>query len=661
MNKWLLILYLILLPNLILCQQTLVNDTITREAFIGYDTNGNLVSFKPETPPLIPIAGAPKPFYTHYWEFGDGNFSFDETPTHTYKTTGNFETRLWVTNNYDNGKTPASRPKKVVINDITNSYIDIATLDEHQGFRLQKNREAIPNEEMVVIMSYKNELNYTSNGKLYLFFNEKKYKSNNFEIIDTRTYHNEREVMDEVVASNFGTNDSDSFLVSMNDDYLQFKTIQQDTTLRKNINSTIADAKEYYRNWHVLEFDDMPPGEERSVFHTLKTTPEMLKDTSAIVTLRGVYVPDRSYGDHKVKDLELEIVTSHDPNKMSNTSPFLNYRLVRFKRLKYKVRFQNDGEGPAKTIRLEVDIPKMFDKTTLEVEDMYPKCEICPKDQPVTYSCLDTIFTKNQAIFTFKNIYLPGTSQKNVKEKDSTKGFVKYSIKFGKDFHKQKTKSRTAIIFDKNDPIITNYSTTRFTPGISIGAKAGYGYFTDLENSKEYFAGVTISPYKSYKSYLQAELMFSSNSFDELLNSENIQVINVDQTDIITTTENNNFENITAYLIPASFRYNINSFIGFGIGPQLKIDLTQKKHSQRSETYFTRIVGPNGGFQEFEDIDRNTNEIIETKESFTNFKTGIFVDLTIGTVRLGPSVGARYIYNFETPKNQWHFYATWKF
>jgi hypothetical protein len=43
--------------------------------------------------------------------------------------------------------------------------------------------------------------------------------------------------------------------------------------------------------------------------------------------------------------------------------------------------------------------------------------------------------------FSFKNIYLQAAT-KNVKEIDSTKGFVKYSMKFSEDFHKIK-KSRT--------------------------------------------------------------------------------------------------------------------------------------------------------------------------------------------------------------------------
>jgi hypothetical protein len=45
----------------------------------------------------------------------------------------------------------------------------------------------------------------------------------------------------------------------------------------------------------------------------------------------------------------------------------------------------------------------------------------------------------NQIIFTFKK-HLSSATKKNVKEIDSTKGFVKYSMKFSEDFHKIKPK-----------------------------------------------------------------------------------------------------------------------------------------------------------------------------------------------------------------------------
>ncbi|MFC5048810.1 hypothetical protein [Aquimarina hainanensis] len=57
----------------------------------------------------------------------------------------------------------------------------------------------------------------------------------------------------------------------------------------------------------------------------------MIKDTSAVVTLRSIYVPDINYDDHTVKETEMEIVTSHDPNKMSSNGWLMNYRFAGLK------------------------------------------------------------------------------------------------------------------------------------------------------------------------------------------------------------------------------------------------------------------------------------------------------------------------------------------
>jgi len=642
--------------------QIVQNDTITRTAEIIYSINGNKVSFNPETPELNQIAGAPKAFYTYYWEFGDGNYSFQEQPSHTYKNKGNYKVQLSVTNNYDDGKPPTTRPKEISFNnnstsDITNEKHHL--IAAHNGFRLQTNREPVPEEEMQFILSYGNTNQYPTNGKIYLFFNEKKYKNKNFDLIDVRLHHNENEQPQEIVVTNYISKtqliQSTGISTFIND-----KLLVADT-LKHNLPLTLEEAKAYYQDVKVYNFDNLQANEERNMFFTFKTTPEMLKDTSAVISIRSIYVPERGNDTHKVLTKEMEIVTSHDPNKMAVYDTRLNYRLVRFKRLKYKVRFQNDGEGPARLIKLNVDIPKMLDKSSLKVLDMYPKCPICPEEE-VRYSCLDTIISKDQISFQFKNIYLPGTAQKGVYDKDSTKGFVKYSMKFGKNFHKQKSKSQTAIIFDKNEPIITNISTSRFSPGISIGVKAGYNSFPDLDNSKAYFVGATISPYKSYKKYLQAELMIGTHEFTDF-NSLNEQVgiidlpdgtivdsaIRFDETHVETTKLNID-------VVPVSFRYNLNGVIGLGVGPQISFDLKNKVKNTTSSTYFTyyneRVGDP------IEALNKNT--IGENSTSFSDINYGIFGDITLGASRIGPSLGFRYIYNFNEPKTQLHFYAIWK-
>ena len=640
------------LSTIMMFAQTKLKDTITRRANITYNQKGNSVSFKPETPPLIPIAGAPKPSYSYLWELGDGHYSKQAEPKHVYKKKGNYSTRLAVTNNYDNGKPPATRPKKVAVNDITDTdYKDIASIADQNGFEILKNCDPIPEQEMVVVVSYQNLENYVANGKLYLFYNEKQFKNNNFELVDFRTYAGEREVKENTIASIDDLDDTKNYLTSAENTF-KFKKYKN-TTTEEDLEASLKDAHTLYHNVSILEFDDANPNETRNVFYTFKTTPEVIKDTSATVTMRGIFVPNRSFKNHKVKNLEMEIVTSHDPNKMGSNGSFMNYRLVRFKRVKFKTRFQNNGEGPARKIRLETDIPDMFDKKTFQIEGMYPECPICPKGEEPTVSCLDTIIQKKQIIFTFKNIYLPGTEQKNVKEKDSTKGFIRYSMKFNEDFHKTNTRSRTSIIFDKNEPIITNYAVTRFLPGISIGAKAGYNFYPNLEKSTSYFVGATISPFKSYRFYWQAEWINALNQHNSTISIANTFDTNANGTRRLirttTTTENKNVN----WEVPALIRYNINNYIGVGAGIQTNINvLSQQNQNKKIETF-------EGDKELILTATKTTNNTI--KNSFIDLKTGILFDLTAGFSRIGPSLGARYVINFEQDFNYFQVYGIWRF
>ncbi|CAD0001736.1 DUF7849 domain-containing protein [Flavobacterium chungangense] len=642
----------IFLSSAMVLAQTKVKDTITRRANISYTQKGNSVTFKPETPPLIPIAGAPKPSYSYLWELGDGHYSKQAEPKHVYKNKGNYTARLAVTNNYDNGKPPATRPKKVAVNEIADDpYQDIASIADQNGFAIQKNCDPIPEQEMVVVVSYQNLENYVSNGKLYLFYNEKQFKNNNFELVDFRNYAGEREVKENTVASIDDLDDTKSYLASAENTF-KFKKYKN-TTTEEDLEASLKEAHTLYHNVSILEFDEANPSETRNVFYTFKTTPEMIKDTSATVTMRGIFVPNRSFKNHKIKNLEMEIVTSHDPNKMGSNGSLINYRFVRFKRVKFKTRFQNNGEGPARKIRLETDIPDMFDKKTFQIEGMYPECPICPKGEEPTVSCLDTIIKQKQIIFTFKNIYLPGTEQKNVQEKDSTKGFVRYSMKFNEDFHKVKTKSRTAIIFDKNEPIITNYATTRFLPGISIGAKAGYNFYPDLDNSTSYFVGATISPFKSYRFYWQAEWVNSLNNYDSAANVVTEVITNangVKQRQRTTTSTENKSVN---WEVPVLIRYNINNYIGIGAGFQANINVAQE---QRQSKKIDLYEGDSDKL-----IINTRTESNSAKASMANLNTGLLFDLTTGFARIGPSLGARYVMNFEKDFNYFQVYGIWKF
>ncbi len=657
--------------------QEVKKDTTRHQATIKESIKGKSVFFESKLSELRQIAGAPKAHWNLYWEFGDGNYSFKDNPKHQYKEKGEYQVRLAATNNYDDGKPPLTRPKKINTNDQTNNdeaflNEDHALITSFNGLRIQNNREPSPEEKMQLILSYSNDKKITTNGKLYLFYNDTKFKDKNFELIDTRTYHDEEEVDFNGVVSNLKYISKDKFIRSTGIETFMNKNLIVNDTIRQDLQNSLEEAKKDYYNHKIFNVNEVEPNEERNIFFTLKTTPEMLKDTSAILTIRSIYVPERGNSTHKITEKEMEIVISHDPNKMAVYNNFMNYRLVRFKRLKYKIRFQNNGEGPASLIKLNTDIPKMLDKSTLKVIDMYPKVPICPDNKEVRFSCLDTVFYADKISFQFKNIYLPGSNQKGVHEKDSTKGFVKYSMKFGKNFHKIKSKSRTAIIFDKNEPIITNTSTSRFKPGISIGAKVGYNYFftsnedldfneavrnTDFDTTANgYFAGVTISPYKSYKFYLQAEVMASVQYIESKSFSE--EEVDIALPTLVKTELKSQIQKNYLDIVPISLRYNVNSIIGLGFGAQVSVNAWQKSRFETDTHVFSNINGMQG--DELTDLEINTCEVTYNKGIELN-NYGIFADITIGVARIGPSVGIRYIQNFNEPTKQLQTYAIWKF
>jgi hypothetical protein len=356
---------------------------------------------------------------------------------------------------------------------------------------------------------------------------------------------------------------------------------------------------------------------------------------------------------------------------------------MRFRRLKYKVRFQNNGEGAARLIKLNVAIPEMLDKSTLKVIDMYPKVPICPDGESVTYSCLDTIKMKDMISFQFKNIYLPGSNQKGVQEKDSTKGFVKYSLKFGKDFHKKRSKSKTVIIFDKNDPIITNTATSRFSTGLSIGVRAGYNYFLtkdtkesfivntstgeikvqDVIQNKEaesFFIGATFSPYKSYRWYFQAEAYIDRYQFNNDFGFRYLEGNDTGIKFVVNQTASFQEKQTNFLLVPASTRFNINNIFALGAGVQVNLRLKGKSNSTYEKRYYRYNQNQPDLLTE-ELVDLRETKLLEKDLGLHLYDYMPFVDMTAGISRIGPSVGVRCLFPLKEDTNILQFYAIWKF
>ncbi|MBK0381757.1 PKD domain-containing protein [Pedobacter sp. SD-b] len=639
--------------------QNLSTDTVA--AKISYQQNENNVKFSSELRQLRQIAGAPEPFYSYFWEFGDGGFSFEKEPLHIYADSGVFYPRLYATNNYDDGKPPPKRPVPVKISALANSIEPVNTnfFKPTENLALKSNTMPKPDEEMVLILGYKKNIlasNLPQSGKIILFYNDKEFKQDNFKLDDIRLYHNEQksEIKDLLkTASNYHLTQTY---------YAKNGPLSEpDYEVAKNNNPSLKEKMDKYRNAEAWTYKNLGD-HERFMFLSLKTTPEMLQDTNAMVTLSAMIIPDDPLLDVSVSDLELQIVASHDPNKMMLKNRSMNYRFVGKKHdLVYRVRFQNTGKGPAKKVDVGVKIPENLDKSSIKVLKTNPSISLKDSNQ-ISGSYLDTLSKKDSIHFIFKNIYLAGTKQDNVNDQDSTKGFVEYSINFKKKPKKIPFDSGAAIVFDKNEPIYTNRSEGKFKPGISPGLILNYGNNLGNLNTNElgkqnYALGFSISPFSPYRKYLQAELFISyyngSKQFLSSTATKKDTTINNRGNYVITNRRSFNQNNRLNLEVPLQLRYNLNNYVGIGGGGMFSFTLNQKDRLLEQLNLQQNL---NGIISQLA-IDKQGNAL---KKNFSDFNTSIFFDVQFGMVRKGPAIGFRYIQSLSIKDQRLSTYLSWK-
>jgi hypothetical protein len=214
---------------------------------------------------------------------------------------------------------------------------------------------------------------------------------------------------------------------------------------------------------------------------------------------------------------------------------------------------------------------------------------------------------------------------------------------------------------------------TRFKPGISIGAKAGYNSFADQDHAKSYFVGATLSPYKSYHLYWQIELLYNryENESSALLSPMVFAPLNppllnngtvIDAAFNQTSTSIKTTKNLID-VVPISLRYSITNYIGIGVGPQFSLAVSNVTETFRTKKYYQPIFDPTSPPTPGPEIESlgKSDTTKETSKAFEKMQSSVFGDVTFGFARIGPSAGIRYYLNFERDYNYWQFYAIWKF
>lgn len=613
---------------------------------------GDSVHFSSQLRPLRQIAGAPTAFYTYFWELGDGRFSFDKEPLYAYRDTGIYQVRLYATNNYDDGKAPPTRPRPVKIKKKASGNVWASHFFHGSGnIEMKINRNPRPGEDFVAIMGYRTTQTDSLSGTLVLFYNERQFGQKGFELAEKRYYNREDSSSINTLMASLDAQSGEYLARAGERHSLMGEAyrpsgpeitydVSPDYTARAQ--SLLQGLQKEYTGHTVLHFSGIHSGEERFVFMALNTLPTMIQDTNATVTLTAMMVPDDPSSPPELHRLEVAVVASHDPNYMQIKPRRINYRFMgRKKEITYTVHFQNTGKGPAKKIAIGLAIPPQLNSSSVQLKSMSPACKWCDSAYN-SQSCIDTIRKDDSLYFVFKNVYLPGLQQEGVSDKDSTKGFVEYTIRFKKKPKKIPFSTKAAIIFDKNDPVITNRSTARFIKGISPGLMAGYVYSPSNGNystNGSLQLGYVLAPYAPSRPYFQVEawagLLQQDNSTTGVVQDQKDTAIGAGKYLIVgretkTTIKKNSFE-----VTPLHFRYNIGNWVGFGMGAQVMVNISEQTTTE-AKAYMQTTILP---------ITLSTTSTFQKSNTrwLHTWNAAPFADIQIGRVRTGPVIGLRYL------------------
>lgn len=618
---------------------------------------GDSVRLSATLRPLRQIAGAPTAFYSYFWELGDGHFSFDKTPVYAYHDTGTYAIRLYATNNYDDGKAPPTRPRKVRIKKkaVTKDAWVSHFFHGSGDVELKINRYPKPGEDFVAILGYRNQYQDSLSGNIVLFYNDRQLDRQGFSLAEQRFYHSEdrgnlealtarvdRQALQEQVAFESPAHGS---MVGADDgpgdgsgrvDGRAFVGFSSETQ------SMLHSLEDNYSSHAVVHFHSIARGAEQFVFMDMNTLPEMLQDTNATVGLSAMLVPDDPSRPPQLYALDMQVVSSHDPNRMMLRSRRINYRFFKQKKeLLYRVEFQNTGTGPARHISVGLAIPHQLDPESIRLNAMKPVCKWCDS----TYaraSCIDTIRRGDSIYFVFDNIYLPGIQQDGVGDKDSTTGFVEYAVRFKRKPKKIPFSTQAAIAFDRQAPLVTNKATARFIKGLSPGIMVGYSV---LPGNGGYTAsgplqfGYVLAPYSPFRPYFQVEAfvgLLQQDAFTSTIVKDNTDTLIGGLPFIITgrqtktTVNRNSFE-----LTPLHFRYNLGKYFGVGAGAMAQINISEQTTTENRAYFVTQLLS------------QNVQTAVTTTKSAITYLGSVnaapFIDLQFGAVRHGPVAGIRYM------------------
>lgn len=444
------LLVFLLLPSSFVCAQ---NWRYNKQSSTFYlPTEPNIVKFP---------KAREDPKWEYFWEFGDGHFSFEENPKHTYVEAGQYTPRLILTPLYSSTRPPGPSEQKISANGSSQPPPRYNLQKRNAFIETNAKGQTVPGQYIQMVGHYQ----YTgqSNGHVLIFYNKKKEIPLGIKplaLTDERLYYKqELRGANKAVAAKL---------------------------IDKRLGSAAQIAARTLLNAHedvvAYRIEGLKPGTQERLFLSFFTSKRLslVQDKGLDVSVTILWAPDGSSFDSRrnIYEYNMEILKIYDPNRIQVTPRTAYYRKGFPKHLEYTVQFQNVAKGRVSDVRVALPLDEGLELLSAEVVDRDPiEMELCPTGRPDKALPCYT-FRRVQGsqgdslVVQFHNIGLEG--KRIFQNKKGTKGYVRLRVKTQDQKHPAH-RMGAAITFQEVEPIETNTATTRWRrntlalrPGISL-------------------------------------------------------------------------------------------------------------------------------------------------------------------------------------------------
>ena len=376
-------------------------------------------------------------FFSHLWWFGDNGFRFNANPSYAHdnptQNTSAVSMISVTTENYGTGG-PPPLPYSALRHANTGSPIDI--LQPGNSIYLQKYRNAVANDTMYLILTYKNTTSpgMAVSGTLRLELDQNLQFISSFANSHPTVYPNNEQ----------------------------------------NVNGQ--------PEW---TFNNLKYGRERSILIPVYVSPnaEGNVNIKAILETSEIQKEPEIVGVN-VYNIAAPVELSHDPNMMSETSDEIRLCTTREDTISYHVKFQNTGEAPTRYVKVTCTLDDKVDLNSIsniELPEVYQAQHIRNASLQ-GYNNTDnskwvnwTVDHSNRTVTFEMNMMVLAPLDDNCVDLETTRSELSFKVNVKSNYvFGPAALAHSSIIFDKNDPILTDTVSSTCVDPIPIGQGGGF-------------------------------------------------------------------------------------------------------------------------------------------------------------------------------------------